>query len=472
MLFNSFEFLIFFPLVFVAYWLLNNNLKKQNILLLICSYVFYAWWDWRFLSLIIVSSLIDFTAGLQIFKAQTQRLRKRWLMVSLVANLGMLCMFKYYNFFAESFSDLMHAFGWQPNDLTLNIILPVGISFYTFQTLSYSIDIYRKEFKPTKDWVSFFTYIAFFPQLVAGPIERASNLLPQMEKRRAFKKEWFNAGVIQILVGLFRKIVIADTIGTYVDLVYGDVSLYNTTTIIIATFFYAFQIYYDFSGYSDIAIGTAKLLGFKFYQNFNIPYFSKSLTEFWRKWHMSLSYWLRDYLYIALGGSRKRIRITYRNLMLTMLLGGLWHGSSWNFIIWGGIHGTVLSLEKYLKTTGIINKFKRFGFLGYPITFIIVLFSWVFFRAQDLQSAGLAIKKIFQLDLSMPYIGDLNVMASSVFVLTIGVLFDLYLFNKKIDLEDFGANFSGVKMAVIATVIITLINLFYSSSNNFIYFQF
>ncbi len=472
MLFNSFDFLIFFPLVFVAYWLLNNNLKKQNVLLLICSYVFYAWWDWRFLSLIIVSSFIDFTAGLQIFKAQTHQLRKRWLMVSLIANLGMLSVFKYYNFFAESFTDLMHILGWQPNDLTLNIILPVGISFYTFQTLSYTIDIYRKEFEPTKDLISFFTYIAFFPQLVAGPIERASNLLPQIEKPRVFKKTWFNEGVIQILVGLFRKIVIADTIGAYVDLVYGDVSLYNSTTIIIATFLYAFQIYYDFSGYSDIAIGTAKLLGFKFHQNFNIPYFSKSLTEFWRKWHMSLSYWLRDYLYISLGGNRKGIKITYRNLMLTMLLGGLWHGSSWNFIIWGGIHGTVLSIEKYLKATGILNKFKRVGFLGYPITFCVVLLSWVFFRAQDLHSASLAITKIFQFNLGVPYIGDLNVMASSIFVLAIGIIFDLYLFNKKIDLEELGSKFSGVKIAVIAAVIITLINLFYSSSNNFIYFQF
>ncbi|WP_202964454.1 MBOAT family O-acyltransferase [Algibacter lectus] len=230
------------------------------------------------------------------------------------------------------------------------MVLPVGISFYTFQTLSYTIDIYRKQFKPTNSIISFFTYIAFFPQLVAGPIERASNLLPQIEKKRVLKKEWFNAGLIQILVGLFRKIVIADTIGSYVDTIYGDIGIYNSSTVVLATFFYAFQIYFDFSGYSDIAIGTAKLIGFKFNQNFNLPYFSKSLTEFWRKWHMSLSYWLRDYLYISLGGNRKGIKITYRNLMITMLLGGLWHGSSWNFIIWGGIHGLVLSMEKLINT--------------------------------------------------------------------------------------------------------------------------
>ncbi len=406
------------------------------------------------------------------FNATSNKIRKNWLLVSLVANLGMLSVFKYYNFFAESFSDLMNLFGWQPNDLTLNIILPVGISFYTFQTLSYTIDIYRRQFEPTNDVISFFTYIAFFPQLVAGPIERASNLLPQMERSRTLKKEWFNEGILQILVGLFRKIVIADTLGAYVDVIYGDVSLHHSTTIILATFFYAFQIYFDFSGYSDIAIGTAKLLGFKFNQNFNIPYFSKSLTEFWRKWHMSLSYWLRDYLYISLGGNRKGIKITYRNLMLTMLLGGLWHGSSWNFIIWGGIHGLVLSIEKFLKSNHSLKLPTALGFLGYPITFAVVLFSWIFFRAQDLGSAFSAIERIFMFDFSVPYFGDVNLMTSSVIVLTMGVLFDFYLFNKRIHLEQFGAKFSIVKIAAISTVIIILINLFYSTSNNFIYFQF
>lgn len=472
MLFNSIEFLIFFFIVFISYWLLKNDYKKQNILLLISSYVFYAWWDWRFLSLIIVSSFIDFSVGQKIFKSNTQKTRKQWLLVSLVANLGLLSVFKYYNFFAESFSDLMNVFGWQPNDLTLNIILPVGISFYTFQTLSYTIDIYRRQFEPTRDLISFFTYIAFFPQLVAGPIERASNLLPQIERKRILKKEWLNEGIIQILVGLFRKIVIADTLGAYVDVIYGDVGLHHSTTIILATFFYAFQIYFDFSGYSDIAIGTAKLLGFKFNQNFNIPYFSKSLTEFWRKWHMSLSYWLRDYLYISLGGNRRGIKITYRNLMLTMLLGGLWHGSSWNFIIWGGIHGIVLSIEKYLKSGQKLKIPNVLGFLGYPITFVIVLFAWIFFRAQDLNSASLAIERIFLFDLSAPYFGDINVITSSIVLLSIGILFDFYLFKRKVNLEDFGAKLSTLNIAIISTIIITLINLFYSTSNNFIYFQF
>ena len=314
--------------------------------------------------------------------------------------------------------------------------------------------------------------MAFFPQLVAGPIERASNLLPQIEKKRIFKKEWFNEGIIQILVGLFRKIVIADTLGAYVDTVYSDIEIYNSTTIILGTFLYAFQIYYDFAGYSDIAIGTAKLIGFKFNQNFNLPYFSKSLTEFWRKWHMSLSYCLRDYLYISLGGNRKGIKVTYRNLMLTMLLGGLWHGSSWNFIIWGGIHGVILSFEKYLKSNQKLKISNKLKFLGYPITFSVVLLSWVFFRSQDLNSALFAIQNMFQFNFSYPFVGNVNVLVNSIIVLSIGLLFDLYLFNKQISLENLANKFNVLKIAIISSIILLLIMLFYSTSNNFIYFQF
>ncbi|MCK8520574.1 MBOAT family protein [Aquimarina sp. D1M17] len=468
MLFNSLEFLLFFPTVFILYWILKNH-KQQNIVLLISSYIFYAWWDWRFLSLILFSSFVDYVSGLKIEASNTQTGKKRWLIISLCSNLGLLAIFKYYNFFANSFADLMGTVGWQVNDLTLNIILPVGISFYTFQTLSYTIDIYRGQFKPTKDVISFLTYISFFPQLVAGPIERASNLLPQIERKRTFKKQWFNEGVFQILVGLFRKIVIADNLGTYVDAVYFNPEIHNSSTLVLATFFYAFQIYYDFSGYSDIAIGTAKLLGFKFHQNFNLPYFSKSITEFWRKWHMSLSFWLRDYLYISLGGNRKGIKITYRNLMLTMLLGGLWHGSSWNFVIWGGIHGLALSCEKFIFS---FKKNKDFGFLGYIYTFIVVLLSWVFFRAPDLGTSATIIKKILSFDFLMPFIGDFNNVAISVLMLLLGIGFDFYIRLKKVHLEDLGGQLSTVKLVTFATAIIMLLNLFYSTSNNFIYFQF
>jgi D-alanyl-lipoteichoic acid acyltransferase DltB (MBOAT superfamily) len=424
------------------------------------------------LSLIIISSFIDFKLGKKIFTSKVDKQRKRWLLISLIANLGMLSVFKYYNFFAESFVNLAYIFGWQPNDLTLKIILPIGISFYTFQTLSYTIDIYRKQFQPTNNMISFFTYIAFFPQLVAGPIERARDLLPQIEKNRKFNMQWFKEGIIQILVGLFRKIVIADTIGSYVDIIYSDIEIYNSTSIILATFLYAFQIYFDFSGYSDIAIGTAKLLGFKFNQNFNLPYFSRSLTEFWRKWHISLSSWLRDYLYISLGGNRKGIKITYRNLMITMLLGGLWHGSSWNFVIWGGIHGFVLSFEKYLKSNSKLKLSNKLNFLGYPITFSIVLFAWIFFRSQDFNSAFLAIKTIFKFNFSFPFIANTSTIVNSIIVLSIGILFDFYLFKKQVHLENFATKFSVLKIAIISSIIIFLINIFYSSSNNFIYFQF
>lgn len=470
MLFNSLDFIIFFIIFFFIYWfILNKNIRLQNIFILISSYIFYGWWDWRFLSLIIFSSSIDFLMGLKIFNSKSKIERKYWLTVSLITNLGLLSVFKYYNFFAESFSNLTNLFGWQPNDLTLNIILPVGISFYTFQTLSYTIDIYRKQFQPTKDIISFFTYVSFFPQLVAGPIERASNLLPQIEKKRFFKKKQFKEGVLQILIGLFRKIVIADTLGIYVDTIYGNIGFHSSASIMLATFLYSFQIYYDFAGYSDIAIGLAKLLGIKFNQNFNLPYFSRSITEFWRKWHISLSFWLRDYLYISLGGNRKGIKITYRNLMITMLLGGLWHGASWNFIIWGAIHGIALSIEKYFNSKIEINKI---SFLGYPLTFSIVLFSWIFFRSQNLDSAFLAIDSIVQLDLSMPFVENRSLAANIIIVLSAGLFFDFYLLKKKISLESLGSKFGNFKFITLVSLTISLINLLYSTSNNFIYFQF
>ncbi len=470
MIFNSTTFLVFFAIVYVLYWLANKHLKLQNGLLFLASYVFYGWWDWRFLSLIFISSLIDYYAALKMEQKPEQG--KRWLMVSLVYNLGMLSIFKYYNFFASSFSDMTRMFGWEPNDLTLNIILPVGISFYTFQTLSYTIDVYRKNLKPTTDLLSFLTYIAFFPQLVAGPIERASSLLIQVEHRRVFRKDWFNEGIVQIFVGLFRKVVIADTLGIYVDAVYGDIGINNSASILLATVLYAFQIYYDFAGYSDIAIGTAKMMGFRFCQNFNLPYFSRSLTEFWRKWHMSLSYWLRDYLYISLGGNRKGIKITYRNLMLTMLLGGLWHGSSWNFIIWGGIHGLFLSIEKYTMDKTWFSGFRKWSLPAYVYTFGVVVFSWIFFRAQSLDMAFLAISKIVHFEWVMPYFEDINIMVNTFTVLGLGLLIDFYLFKKNLPLETLGAGYSPLKISIIISLLLVLISLFYSTSNNFIYFQF
>lgn len=469
MLFNSIEYLIFLPIVFILYWLLKSNYKYQNILLLISSYVFYGWWDYRFLSLIIFSSFIDYFVGKKIEKANGKENKKRWLLVSLCSNLGLLAIFKYYNFFADSFASTMSTLGWEVNDLTLNIILPVGISFYTFQTLSYSIDIYREKIKSCKDIIAFFTFVSLFPQLVAGPIERASNLIPQIEKRRSLNSTLVKTGIFQIFIGLFRKVAIADNLGVYVDAAYANHEIHNGSTLLIATIFYAFQIYFDFSGYSDIAIGSAKLFGFKFNRNFNLPYFSKTLTEFWRKWHMSLSYWLRDYLYISLGGNRKGEILTYRNLLLTMLLGGLWHGSSWNFIIWGGIHGLFLSFEKFTFSKLKINTFNAFGFL---YTFIVVLIAWVFFRAVDLNTATNILGKWISLEFGPIFIGDINAFVNGLLLAVTGILIDLKIFSSKTPLEDYGTKFSTIRLSVVVSVIILIICLFYSTAENFIYFQF
>jgi D-alanyl-lipoteichoic acid acyltransferase DltB (MBOAT superfamily) len=407
--------------------------------------------------------------GLKLDAAEGQDKKKRWLLISLFSNLGLLGVFKYYNFFADSFATTMSAVGWEVNDLTLNIILPVGISFYTFQTLSYSIDIYRGQIKATKDMIGFFTYVSLFPQLVAGPIERASNLIPQIENKRTLNITLIKTGIFQIFIGLFRKVAIADNLGIYVDSVYSNQDIHNGSTLLVATVFYAFQIYFDFSGYSDIAIGSAKLFGFNFNRNFNFPYFSRTLTEFWRRWHMSLSFWLRDYLYISLGGNRKGIVLTYRNLLLTMLLGGLWHGSSWNFVIWGGIHGLFLSLEKY---TFSALKIKTFNAFGYIYTFIIVLISWVFFRAPDLPTASSICGKIIGFDYGPLFMGNINTFVNALLLLTLGVLVDLKIFRSASSLEDYGVRFSTVKLSIIVSVIILTLCLFYSTAENFIYFQF
>lgn len=455
--------------------MLSSDVRKQNFFLLISSYIFYAFWDWRFLFLIFLSSCIDYVAGIKIGESKSQKLRKIWLQISIVSNLSLLGIFKYYNFFAESFSEMMTYFSWVPNDLTLNIILPVGISFYTFQSLSYTIDIYRSDFEPTKNIVSFFTFIAFFPQLVAGPIERSYALLPQIENPRFITKQSINEGIVQLLVGLFRKLVIADTLGVYVDQIYDNIAYQNAMTIFLATFFYAFQIYYDFAGYTDIAIGTAKLLGFKFTQNFNLPYFSSSLTEFWRKWHISLSTWLRDYVYITLGGNRGGFLLTCRNILFTMLLGGLWHGSSWNFLIWGGIHGIFLCAEKTFIHKQPFVTFKVTNLLYYArifITFFIIMLSWVFFRSVDLETALLAFRKIISLDFSSPRLFNINLTTNIAFVLFVGISLDYYLFKNRLHLESWGSRFSTICLTILCSTMVLLIFLFYSTSTNFIYFQF
>ncbi|MBU1036481.1 MBOAT family protein [Patescibacteria group bacterium] len=350
MLFNSLEFIIFLVIVFFIYWKLKR--KQQNFFLVLVSYVFYGWWDWRFLSLIIISSLVDFIVGRKIYQTEKKSSRKSFLFLSIFINLGLLGFFKYFNFFVASFQSLLASLGVPEISMTtLNIILPVGISFYTFQTMSYTIDIYRRKIEPTNDLLQFFAFVSFFPQLVAGPIERAANLLVQFGEKRIFKLNEAFDGCRQILWGFFKKIVIADTLAIAVNSVYKDLVNASGGQLLIATFFFAFQLYCDFSGYSDIAIGTAKLFGFKLMRNFSYPYFSRNIAEFWRRWHISLSTWLRDYLYYPLVYSAKnKTRIwIYTSTFITFVLIGLWHGAGWNYIAMGALFGFYLVFSSITK---------------------------------------------------------------------------------------------------------------------------
>lgn len=396
MLFNSLAFAIFLPIVLVLYWSLpSQHIKVRNIFILTASYVFYGMWDWRFLTLIFVSSLVDFVVGLQLYKTNRPALRKILLTSSLIVNLGLLGFFKYYGFFAESFIRFLNLFGIQENIHTLNIILPVGISFYTFQTLSYTIDIYRRQIQPTRDPIAFFAFVSFFPQLVAGPIERAKSLLPQFERQRCFDMDEAKDGSRQILWGLFKKIVIADNLGWHVDTIYGNYADFHGIELAMGTVYFAFQIYCDFSGYSDIAIGTARLFGFQLSRNFAYPYFSRDIAEFWRRWHISLSSWFRDYLYIPLGGSRTSRARRIQNILLTFTISGFWHGANWTFIAWGLLNGLcyipAMLANKHRHHTNTIAAEQFFPSLRETAqvasTLLIVLFSWIFFRSNSMTDA-------------------------------------------------------------------------------------
>ncbi len=418
MLFNSIEFLLFLPLAFVGYWLLGKfRLVYQNLFLLVASYVFYGWWDYRFLALIVASTLVDYVVGLQLAKTQEQRVRKRWLWVSLLFNLGLLGFFKYYNFFIESWIEAFSSVGYETNPWTLHVILPVGISFYTFQTMSYSLDIYKGKLKPTRDFIGFAAFVAFFPQLVAGPIERASNLLPQILQRRQFSYPLAVQGSRQMLWGFFKKIVIADALAPSVNEIFANHSEYSSTTLLLGAFYFSLQIYCDFSGYSDIAIGTAKLFGIQLMTNFRFPYFSRSIGEFWRRWHISLSTWFRDYVYVPMGGSKVSKPKAIRNVFVVFLVSGLWHGANWTFVCWGLIHA-LLFIPSFVIGTNR-NSFSTWQWptvsrhnvldLGRMLfVFVLVMFSWVFFRASSVSDAFGYLGGIFKgpfnaVDFNNPY---------------------------------------------------------------------
>jgi D-alanyl-lipoteichoic acid acyltransferase DltB (MBOAT superfamily) len=396
MLFNSLDFAIFLPIVFGLYWFVfKRSLKLQNLLVAAASYVFYGWWDWRFLSLILFSSLVDYTISLFLTKTDDKTKRKLLLWASLGINLGLLGFFKYYNFFIDNFTQAFTFFGHNIKPTSLNVILPVGISFYTFQTLSYTIDVYRKQLQPTRDFIAFSAFVSFFPQLVAGPIERASNLLPQFYTKREFNYTKAVDGMRQILWGLFKKVVIADNCAEYANQIFNNSEGQPGGVLLLGVLFFAFQIYGDFSGYSDIAIGTARLFGFNLMKNFAFPYFSRDMAEFWRRWHISLSTWFRDYVYIPLGGSRVSTTKAVRNTFVIFVVSGFWHGANWTFIVWGALNAIyflpLLLAKKNRRNTDnvaegrILPNARELGqMLG---TFGLTLLAWVFFRADNVGHA-------------------------------------------------------------------------------------
>lgn len=392
MVFNSLDFAVFLPVVFAIYWLLGAaRIRPQNAFLLASSYVFYGWWDWRFLGLIAASTVLDFWVGLAISKQHLKVKRRLLLTISLLINLGALGIFKYCNFFVEGFVSAFSFFGSSFKAAELNVVIPVGLSFYTLQTMGYSIDVYRKKMEAHKDLLSFASFVAFFPQLVAGPIERAAHLLPQFSLRRHFLLKEAHLGLRQILWGLFKKVVIADGCAEVVDLVFMYYLKFSGLTLWLGPVFFAVQIYCDFSGYSDIAIGTARLFGFKLSQNFKFPYFSTNLIEFWRRWHISLSTWFRDYIYLPLGGNRTTPFKMGSNIMLVFLVSGLWHGADLKFLAWGGIHGILYLTTKSLQTlsnrlfTPIPSNIKQgFSIASMAFTFLLLVMSWLFFRIDSL----------------------------------------------------------------------------------------
>ena len=483
MLFNSLEFFIFLALVFFLYWfLLKKSLTAQNILLLIASYVFYAWWDWRFLSLILLSTIVDYFVGIKIDSNTDKSTRKRWLWVSVLFNVGLLGFFKYYNFFVDSWIDMFSMFGYSiKSTWTLRVILPVGISFYTFQTMSYSFDIYYKKLKPTRDFLSFAAFVSFFPQLVAGPIERASNLLTQILNKRTFSYGQTVSGLKLILWGLFKKMVVADALAPIVDDIFANYSTYPASTLILGVTLFSFQVYGDFSGYSDIAIGTAKLFGIELMSNFKFPQFSRNVAEYWQRWHVSLSTWFRHYVYIPLGGSRVSKLKSVRNIIIIFLVSGFWHGANWTFIFWGAFHALVF-IPVFLMGRNAIYKdsvvgqdtfFPTLTEIGQVLlTFSIVTFSRIFFRSESITDAFKFIKRIFSNFSYGTYHHPMGYRMVDFYVLII--LFTLYEYAIRKDERSPFKFKSKVVRFVCYTIVILSMLLFYDDGidRSFIYFQF
>lgn len=404
MLFNSFEFLVFLPIVFALYWLLQRERRWQNLLVVIASYIFYGWWDWRFLLLIALTSLCSYGSGVLVEHYEGQRRKQKWVSAcNIVLNLTILGVFKYFNFFVDNLEALFGAMGWHIDWVTMNIILPVGISFYTFQALSYTIDVYQKKLPATHDPVEFFAYISFFPQLVAGPIERATNLLPQFQRQRQFDYAKAVDGLRQMLWGLFKKMVIADNCASIVNEHWGEFETMPGLSLLVLLFLFGIQIYGDFSGYSDIAIGCARLFGINLMRNFAFPYFATTIPDFWRRWHISLTTWMRDYIYFPLGGSRCGTVKKLRNVFIVWGVSGLWHGANWTYICWGLYHATLIAGFTLLGLNGKDRAdkprgswLKRLAKLPLAIvTYLLVVLSWILFRSQNMQQASRFADRLF-----------------------------------------------------------------------------
>ncbi|MDR2408215.1 MAG: MBOAT family protein [Bacteroidales bacterium] len=477
MFFNSIDFIIFLPVVFFLYWFLANNIKLQNIFIVIASYVFYGWWDWRFLFLILFSTFVDYLVGISLLKEENIRKRKILLCISVFVNLLFLGFFKYCNFFIDNFVRAFAFFGMKLNIQHLSIVLPVGISFYTFQTMSYSIDVYKNKLEPTKDFIAFVAFVSFFPQLVAGPIERAAHLLPQFYTRREFNYDNAVNGCKQILWGFFKKVVIADNCAIYANIIFNNFNDYSGIALIVGAVFFAFQIYGDFSGYSDIAVGVSRLFGINLMQNFAFPYFSRSMAEFWRRWHISLTAWFRDYVYIPLGGSRRSMAVGIRNTFVIFILSGFWHGAKWTFITWGFLNALyflpLLLMNKNRNYRDTVASGRVFPgvqeIFSMTVTFGLTVFAWIFFRSENTGYALQYISRIF----TPPFVAPFPAGKRIFLVFIILLLFLIIEWNgreKSYAIEKIP--FHGFMRWMCYYGILGCIILFGGTPQTFIYFQF
>ncbi|MEX0291105.1 MAG: MBOAT family protein [Flavobacteriaceae bacterium] len=482
MLFNSIDFAVFLPIVFILYWFVfNRSLKKQNLLIVAASYLFYGWWDWRFLSLILFSTIVDYSVGLALEKEEKVSKRKLLLWTSIFVNLGFLGLFKYGNFFIENFVSAFKFFGTDIQANTLNIILPVGISFYTFQTLSYTIDVYKRKLNPTHDFVAFSAFVSFFPQLVAGPIERATNLLPQFQRSRTFDRYKAVDGLRQILWGLFKKIVIADNCAEFANLIFNASEDHSGSTLVLGALFFTFQIYGDFSGYSDIAIGTARLFGFNLMRNFAFPYFSRDIAEFWRRWHISLSTWFRDYVYIPLGGSRGGTWHKVRNTFIIFIVSGFWHGANWTFIVWGALNAIyflpLLLTKNNRKNIEIVAKGRYFPafreLILIFVTFTLTIFAWIFFRAENLGHALAYISQIFSSTLfEIPRFSGIPKAMVTLLLVAFFIFVEWLGRDREYAIAKLELNMKRPLRYALYYMLIVVIFLFGGAEQEFIYFQF